>query len=268
MTYILSIDWRPNNRRAKSLANDLSANLFLAPNIMRKKIYAPIRYIFLVFWTIMIVLKNRPKIIIASTPPPFCPLIILFYTMFCNCKYIVDASHLATMGFWSKIPFSFWVNKKVMNSGVITLVHNECIKKITDEQGIRSIVLETKIPHLRKKKGELILDKFSVIVPSSFDSDEPFQEIYKAASDMPEINFYVTGDFKRMKKKLLKRCPRNVIMTGFISENDFDILLNNVNAVLVLSTDDYPVRPRGVSEAIAAQKPIVVSLNKATQNHL
>jgi hypothetical protein len=38
--------------------------------------------------------------------------------------------------------------------------------------------------------------------------------------------------------------------------------------ILVLTTDDYPVRPRGASEAIAAEKPLIVSLNQATKSHL
>ena len=268
MSQIASIDWRPNNRRAKSLAKDIGAKLYLAPNIFRKRIYSPIRYVCLAFWTIIVLFINRPKVIIASTPPPFCPIIVFAYARLFNCKYVVDASHLATMGYWSKIPFGFWFNKLVMNHALTTLVHNECIKKLTDKQGIRSIVLETKVPELRTMEKQHIADNFTVIVPCSFDSDEPINEIYKAADMMSDTKFYVTGNYARLNKKLLKTCPANVTMTGFVSERDYDFMLNSVDAVLVLTTDDYPVRPRGASEAIAAEKPLIVSQNQATQNHL
>ncbi|MHA1370979.1 MAG: hypothetical protein ACTSRA_14850, partial [Promethearchaeota archaeon] len=125
MSQIIFIDWRPNNRRARSLTRDIGAPLYLAPNILRKRIYAPIRYVCLLFWTIIVLVRSRPKVIIVSAPPPFCPIIVFAYTRLFNCAYIVDASHLATMGYWSRIPFGFWFNKMVMNKGIITLVHNE-----------------------------------------------------------------------------------------------------------------------------------------------
>lgn len=268
MSQILSIDWRPNNRRAKSLARDIGAQLYLAPNVLRKKMYAPIRYVCLLFWTISVLVRNRPKVVIASSPPPFCPIIVLAYAMVFNCKYIVDASHLATMGYWSKIPFGFWFNKMVMNKGLITLVHNEHIKILTDEQGIRSIVLETKVPELQTMEKRHIPNNFTVMVPCSFDADEPIDEIYRAAAIMPDTKFFMTGDYSRLNKSLLQTCPPNVTMVGFISERDYDVLLNTAGAVMVLTGDDYPVRPRGASEAIAAEKPLIVSNNEATRNHL
>ncbi len=265
---IIFIDWRPHNRRAKSLARDIGAQLYLAPNILRKRIHAPIRYVYLALWTIIVLLRSRPRVVIASAPPPFCPIIVFCFTRLFNCCYIVDAHHLATMGYWSKIPFGFWFNKMVMNKGLITLVHNECIKKLTDKQGIRSIVLETKVPELQAMKKEHIANSFTVMFPASFDADEPIDEIYKAATMMPETKFYVAGDYSRLNKKLLQTCPANVTMTGFLAGRDYDCMLNSVDAVLVLTTDNYPVRPRGAIEAIAAEKPLIVSQNKATQHHL
>ena len=268
ISQIIFIDWRPHNRRAKSLARDIGAQLYLAPEILRKRIYAPIRYVFLLFWTVIVLLRSRPRVIIASAPPPFCPIIVFAYTRLFNSAYIVDTSHLATVGYWSKIPFGFWFNKMVMNKGLITLVHNEFIKKLTDKQGIRSIVLETKVPELQTMEKKYIGNKFSVMVPCSFDPNEPIDEIYKAAGMMSETIFFVAGDYSRLNKTFLQTCPANVTMTGFLHGKDYDIMMNSVDAVLVLITDDYPVRPRGASEAIASQKPLIVSQNQATQNHL
>src|SRR5208283_3617477 len=179
-------------------------------------------------------------------------IIVFGYTRLFNCAYIVDAHHLATMGRWSKIPFGFWFNKMIMNKGLMTLVHNESIKQLTDKQGIRSMVLETKVPSLQTIKKKQTVHNFTVMVPCSFDADEPVREIYEAAGMMPETTFYVTGNYSRLNRKLLRMCPANVTMSGFLSENDYDSMLNSADAILVLTTDDYPVRPRGASEAIAA----------------
>lgn len=262
------IDWRPNNRRAQSIAADLGAELYLAPDRLRKRVFAPIRYLYLMFWTIVVLARNRPGVVFVSTPPTFCPIIVFAYTRVFGCVYIVDASHTATMGNWSKIPFGFWFNKMVMNHALTTLVHNEFIKKLTDSQGIESMVFETKVPELQTTEVQRIADDFTVLVPCSFDADEPIDEIFNAAALMPDVNFHVTGSYARLSKKWFAKYPKNVTLTGFLSETDYDCLLNNVDAILVLTTDDYPVRPRGASEAIAAEKPLVTSLNQATKNHL
>jgi len=268
MSKFIFIDWRPNNRRAKSIAKDIGATLYLAPNIMRKKTYAPIRYFYLLFWTITILIKSRPNVIFVSTPPTFCPIIVFAYAKLFNCAYVADASHSATMAYWRNVPFGFWFNKLIMNQSITTLVHNECIKKLTDKQGINSIVLETKVPELQVTKELPIADDFKVLAPCSFDPDEPIDEIFSAAELMPDINFYVTGSLVRLNKEMINRCPANLTLTGFLSEKDYDLLLNSASVVLVLTTDDYPVRPRGASEAIAAEKPLIVSLNQATKNDL
>jgi glycosyltransferase involved in cell wall biosynthesis len=268
MPKIIFIDWRPNNRRAQSIAKDIGATLYLAPNILRKKTYAPIRYFYLLFWTITALIKSKPGVIFVSTPPTFCPIIVFAYAKFFNCAYVVDASHTATMAYWRKVPFGFWFNKLVMNQSLATLVHNECIKKLTDKQGIDSIVLETKVPELQVTNEKTIADNFTVLAPCSFDADEPIDEIFSAAELMPDINFSVTGSYARLNKEKVNRCPTNLTLTGFLSERDYDLLLNSVDVVLVLTTDDYPVRPRGASEAIAAEKPLIVSLNQATKSHL
>jgi glycosyltransferase involved in cell wall biosynthesis len=268
MSKIIFLDWRPNNRRAQSIAKDIGATLYLAPNILRKKVYAPIRYFYLLFWTITVLIKSRPRVVFVSTPPTFGPIIVFTYAKLFNCAYVVDASHTATMAYWRKVPFGFWFNKFVMNQSLATLVHNECIKELTDKQGIDSIVLETKIPELQVTNEQRIADDFTVLTPCSFDADEPIDEIFNAAELMPDINFSVTGSYARLHKEQVDRCPANLTLTGFLSERDYDLLLNSVNVVLVLTTDDYPVRPRGASEAIAAEKPLIVSLNQATEKHL
>ncbi len=268
MPSVVWIDWRPHNRRAKSIAQDIGARLYLAPHILRRKIYAPLRYIYLTLWTLIILLRNRPDVIIASTPPPFCPIILFMYAKIFRCSYIVDAHHLATTGYWTTIPFGFSFNKFVMNNAIATLVHNQKIQELTHREGIRSMVLETRTPEIGNQKRDLASEGFSVLVPCSFDPDEPIGSIYEAAEKVCDTIFYLTGDLSRLSRKLQTRRPHNVRLTGFLSESEYDMMLNSVDTLLVLSNDYYPLRPRGASEAIAAEKPLIVSENGATRNDL
>lgn len=265
---IISVDWRPHNRRAANLAADIGAQLFLPPNVLRRKalIFTLFRYIYLTFWTIFILFRERPDLILISTPPSFGPLIVFAYSKIFGCSYIIDAHHLATIGLWSKIPFGFSFNKFIMNESLITLVHNKEIKELTDKINIRSFILETRIPEFVSKEINDEIKGFSVMVPCSFDPDEPIDEIYRTASIVPDITFYLTGDISRLGKRFRNKRPDNITYTGFLSQAQYDALLNSVNAVLVLTDDNYPVRPRGASEAISAEKPLIVTRNPATQH--
>lgn len=263
------LDWRPHNRRAETLAEDLQATLWLAPDRLRRKSLAPVRYGFLLIRTLKILLDNRPDIIIATSPPSLCPIVVYVYSRFARCKYVVDAHHLATTGFWWRFPFGARFNRFIMRKAIATLVHNQAIERLARAEGIRAITLETKIPELQADASSISASAtFSVLTPCSFDPDEPISAIYEAAASLPSLTFYLTGDRKRLNAGLRKRAPRNVILTGFMTQEEYDSLLRRCDVVLAMATNDYPVRPRAASEAIAAGKPLVASRNEATEIHL
>ena len=271
MSKKIMIVWRPQSRRAKSLSEDIEAELFLAPNNLRNKYCAPLRYLYLSFWTLLTLLRKRPCLVIATSPPSICPIVIFLYTRVAkNTNYIIDMHHAALVGYWKRLPFGFWLNKLVMDKAMFSIMHNECIKSIGDENHITSVVLETKIPKINRKQSQETCgyNEFSILVPCSFDSDEPIEEIYKAAEVMNDVNFYLTGNHLRLKSNINREKPLNVMMTGYLTDEDYDLILNRVKAVLAFTTNDYPVRPRAASEAIAAAKPLIASYNDATKKDL
>ena len=269
MAGIHFLDWRPHNRRAESLAEDLSATLWLAPDRLRRKVLAPLRYAWLSIRTLRILLQNRPDIVIASSPPSLCPILVFAYAKLSRSQYVIDAHHLATTGFWSRFPFGSSFNSFIMRSAAATLVHNQMIEDLARTRGIPAMTLETKIPELQAGISEdRTTGPFAVLTPCSFDPDEPIAAIYQAAATLPNLTFYLTGDPRRLDAGLRKEVPRNVILTGFLTQEKYDSLLAGCDVVLAMATNDYPVRPRAASEAIAAGKPLIASRNEATENHI
>ena len=269
MAGIHFLDWRPHNRRAENLAEDLGATLWLAPNRFRRKAFAPLRYGLLSVRTVRILLQTRPDVVIASSPPSLCPILVFAYARISGCKYIIDAHHLATTGFWSRFPFGSNFNNFIMRSATATLVHNQMIEDLARTRGIPAITLETKIPELQAElSGTRTTGTFAILMPCSFDPDEPVAAIYLAATSLPCLTFYVTGDPTRLDAGLRKAAPQNVVLTGFLTQEEYDSLLAGCDVVLATATNDYPVRPRAASEAIAAGKPLIASHNQATKSHL
>jgi glycosyltransferase involved in cell wall biosynthesis len=92
----------------------------------------------------------------------------------------------------------------------------------------------------------------------SFDYDEPVEAIFEAASRLPEVRFFVTGNAKRLSPALRSRIPPNLTLTGFLTTESYGGLLADADAALVLTTYDHTML-RGAYEAIYQSTPVIVS---------
>lgn len=102
----------------------------------------------------------------------------------------------------------------------------------------------------------------SVMAICSWASDEPYVEIIGAAALLPNVQFYITGNSKGRESAYGQSLPPNVVLTGYISDNDYHVLLKTAGVVLDLTTrDDCLVC--GAYEAISACKPVVLSDTQA-----
>jgi len=95
-------------------------------------------------------------------------------------------------------------------------------------------------------------------VISSFAFDEPLQAVFDAASELPDVYFYVTGDKKNADKKLLIKKSDNVIITGFLDYNTYVDLLQKVDVIMDLTTDNKSM-VGGAFEAVALEQPLITS---------
>jgi len=100
--------------------------------------------------------------------------------------------------------------------------------------------------------------KKRVAVISGFGTDEPVTEIFASARLLPHVTFYFSGDAKRLPPKVVTQKPENVILTGFLQDNEYVGLLTNVQGVVDL-TNEPTILTCGTYEALAVGKPAVVS---------
>jgi glycosyltransferase involved in cell wall biosynthesis len=116
----------------------------------------------------------------------------------------------------------------------------------------------TDIPFEFPDASYAVEDGFTVAVVCSFDDDEPVQEIFDAARSLDDVTFYVTGNPKKAPEALRDSCPRNVTLTGYLSNENYVGLLRSVSAIMVLTTNDFTMQ-RGGSEAISVERPLITS---------
>ena len=206
------------------------------------------------FWTLV---KRRPRIVFASNPPTFSPLIVWFYCLLFNAKFCMD-SHTSAFDrprWLFFMPLHAFLGRRAIWEATT----NEELSDRMRAKGVTSVSVSD-IPFEMPTGGsyEVAEDKTTVVFICSFDVDEPVEELFIAAKDLPDAHFYVTGNPKKAPDALLAMKPDNVTLTGFLSNEDYAELLRVVDAVMVLTTYDFTMQ-RGGSEAITVGKPLITS---------
>jgi glycosyltransferase involved in cell wall biosynthesis len=80
------------------------------------------------------------------------------------------------------------------------------------------------------------------------------------------MSFFILGNTKLARRSMLTNAPRNVVFTGYLSGDDYWNLLDDSQAVMVLSTDQYSLCS-GAVEGMALGKPLILSKQPALTNY-
>jgi hypothetical protein len=228
-----------------------------------------LRYPYLISWTILLLLKNKARIIFVQNPS----LILSFFTVFLGKiilkkHVIVDAHNIALepiTGFWA---FLEKIRVFVIRNATFTIVSNsELTNRITLHEG-SPLVLADPLPKFHRSSAKYNLTgKYNVLYICSWADDEPYCEVLKAASLLDDsIKLYISGSHKRKYSSCLSTVPHNVVLTGFLKENEFEYILHTVDAIMDLTSRDSCLLC-GAYEGVAAEKPMVLSNTEALRTY-
>jgi hypothetical protein len=257
---IVFLVWDREGIRAYGISKHIGASLHF---LSTSRIKHPV----LVIKTLQILRKERPGIIICQSPPITCAFIAMVYkylfAWMSKPKILIDVHTGAISRPWSKN-----VSRLIMKNASANIVINEEQQNhLIQNYQIRPVVLEDPIPDFtdillsaKKQEGYKLEQKaiFNVAVISSFAHDEPLQAVFDAASKLPDVYFYTTGDIKNADKKLLIKKSDNVIITGFLDYSTYVDLLRKVDVIMDLTTDKKSI-VAGAYEAVALEQPLITS---------
>jgi hypothetical protein len=103
-----------------------------------------------------------------------------------------------------------------------------------------------------------------LVFPASFSSDEPLIEVLTAINKFKKIKVFVTGDYHRTPS-ILSFSSNYVQFTGFLNQTNYKILLSNSFGIITGTKNEYTLM-MSAWEAIAFQKPLIVSETKTLRN--
>lgn len=249
------ITWE-NQRRSISLAEHFGCKLYLL------EYSGWSRYLKSILETVHIISKN-PDIVFVQNPSMVLATLACFLKRFYNIKVIVDRhttfrlNKPESKSFRVRI-FNF-LHRYTVRHADLTIITNNFLAKKVESIGGKSFVLPDKVPTFSKVEKVKLKGKHNFFFISSFSNDEPIEEVFAAMKELPEdMVLYISGNYKKLAKEVLDTKPANVILTGFLSEQDFINMLGSVDGILVLTTSDY-VMLCGCYEAVSVEKPLITS---------
>ncbi len=260
------IVWYDYSRRAVSLATELRGQVdFIYETRLKGRWLTPLRYLVQGWKTWRLLEQEQPEVVLVQAPPIFAPLIV---AVWCELRgktrrlghqipYAID-SHTGTF-YGRKWSWALPLLRLLSRRAVVTLVASEAALGILQEWKVRGIFLVDGLPTLSSATGTVGSEgEARVAVISSFADDEPVAEVFAAARLLPHVTFYLSGNPKRMAAKLLTQKPDNVILTGFLPDDVYAGMLQNVDGLVVLTKEQH-VLNCGAYEAIAMEKPAIIS---------
>lgn len=254
------VTWE-DHRRSRELANVLDAEYIL----LLYKASRWLRYPLLSLRTVSVLIRLRPSHVFCQNPSIILATLLAVLRPLFGYKLIVDRH--SNFKFYSR-ESTEWVwrifhklSDYTLRKADLTIVTNDYLKEFLEKLGGRGFVLQDKLPQMSVGSNKTLGGKFNAVFVSTFAKDEPIKEIFSASKCLPEDTFiYVTGSYKNYPdiQKLICDKPENLILTGFLPEDEYQTLLRSADAIIVITDQEYTLTC-GAYEAVTLEKAMVLA---------
>ena len=254
----LFLVWGPPSHgpRSQVFARELGIGIRnITSSRRRGLLVAPLKYASMLVKTVGLLWRRRPSVVFVQSPPTFAAMTVCAYAAATRTHFFVDAHSAAMSPIWMR---PVWLSRLVARRAAATIVTNEHFARRIRAWGATALVIPDIPTDFGKTRPSPLAGAFNVLVVSSFAPDEPLAEIVRAARELPDVAFHVTGDPARDPARLPSDLPTNVHLTGFLPDPEYYALMASCQAVLSLTTRDHTMQ-RGACEALWVGTPIVTS---------
>ncbi|MFK5951354.1 MAG: hypothetical protein QM500_21575 [Methylococcales bacterium] len=218
------------------------------------------RYPVLIVKTIAVIRKNRPEIIFAQNPSLLLAGLSVLLGKLFSIPVIIDAHNAGLFPLEGKSKGLNQLASFINNRAATVIVSNDKLKDYVQNSGGRAFVVPDPVPTITcAEQRTLREDSFNIVFVCSWADDEPYAEVIRMANDLDNsICIYMTGNSKGRASEAGIELPDNVVLTGFLKNSEYEALLCECDAVMVLTKrDDCLVC--GAYEGVAVEKPMILS---------
>ena len=265
------VTWE-KHRRSTELSKTFNAELICfseLPNFLNVRIF---KYLINTTKTIKCFIEKMPRIVFVQNPS----IMLAFITVLMKpyFKYFLIIDRHSNFKFEKNRKYLLWrIFDKLSNYTIkrsdLTIVTNEYLENYIKKIGGNGAVLPDKMPNIKKHKFRKLDGKISMVYICTFSSDEPVHEVIEAAKKMGKnYVLYITGNHKKYThlKKIENNLPENIIFTGYLNEESYQVLISSCDIIIVLTTQEYTINC-GAYEALAVDKPMIISNTKTLKEY-
>lgn len=254
----VAVAWAPYSRRSEMFARELGGELHCIHYLrFKSKVHAPFKYVLQSFATLWVLVRERPAAVHVQNPPNFCGVVVHWYCLLFGARFVIEHHSSAFGDDWGRRLGP--ITKFIVRRAIVNIVTDDHWADVVESWGGNALVMHDPFLDLPVGKPYPLREGFNVAFLCTFADDEPVAEVIEAARQLPEVNFYITGDERKRVAAGHTDPPDNVVFTGFLDSNgEYLGLLRNADAAMVLTTRDHTLQLAGC-EALAVGTPLITS---------
>lgn len=228
------------------------------------------RYIKSIGRTLRFLWRWRGSVVVVQNPSIILSLLAVLLKPVLRYRLIVDAHNSGIYPKDGASSLLMAIANFIIRAATYVIVTNKGLARRVESIGGAPVIVPDPLPVI-DAEGSCFHSKYgsyphSVLFVCTWASDEPYFEVFSAAEQLPDVLFLVTGRSKGREGGYGKALPRNVVLTGFVPEAEYQSLLAEVDIIVDLTTrEDCLVC--GAYEAVSARKPFVLSNTTALREY-
>ncbi|MBI4720431.1 MAG: hypothetical protein HY770_04255 [Chitinivibrionia bacterium] len=209
--------------------------------------------------------RCRPAVVFCQNPSILLALLMVKLSFILRFKTIVDSHNNGVLPREGRSKTLALLAKFIHRYAHVTIVHNEALAPVVERNGGRPFVLPDKVPDIPAAAVRLRGPK-NLLLITSWAADEPYEEALEAARLLGgAATVYAVGNYRKRRIDP-SAAPANVVLTGYISDEEYFGLLRSVDAVVDLTKRDNCLLC-GAYEGVGAGKPLVLSDTKTLRGY-
>jgi len=266
------ITWE-DHRRSRELAESFDAEYIFVKSPKNRLA----KYIYSTVLTLYLIARKSPDNVFCQNPSVMLAYVVVLMKKFFRYKAIVDRHSNFKIdklddGSLKWRIFHYLSNYSLSNAD-ITIVTNGYAKDYISSLARSVAILPDRIPKIECKacseKFEVdVAKKKKVLFVTTFDDDEPINEMLEAAKSLDSVNVYLTGNYKKKfsESEVIEFKRHDIIFTGFVPNSVYETLLCESDLVVVLTDKDL-ILNCGAYEALSLNKPLILSNTKTLKSY-
>jgi glycosyltransferase involved in cell wall biosynthesis len=263
------VGWNASDGRVRDLAAVLGADRIhyhrpFGPGLRAKVL----RHLVGSAVTVAALVRTRPRTLIVANPPIALPLVAYAYARLSGASYILD-SHTGAFGFkddkWAGRLLQ--LHRLLARRADLVLVASDDAAGLVREWGGEPLIFfeppiaQDAVPEAAPAAS--FRERPVVAWAGMAAADEPLDVLLDVARLLPEFDFDLMVDPRRLPRTFAAAVPRNVRLAGFLHGRAYYRRLGSADVVLALSTASASVMRLGC-EAVWLRVPLVVSRSNAS----